>query len=359
MFYSKIKSSKNSKRTAERLLRLKKAMRDNGLPVKCDNSFLLATWNIREFDSRSYGSRELECLYYIAEICSGFDLVAVQEVREDLVALETLLGIMGAHWRYVATDVTEGRAGNRERMAFLYDSRKVKFSGIAGEVVIPPGEIKKPSGKIIRYDPTDQLYRTPFLCGFQVGWSRVMLCTVHIVYGKDTPDDPKRVTEIAAVANFLAKRSRERQDYSNLILLGDFNIYSPQDATMGALQEAGFQIPKALQDVPRTNTGSKKRHYDQIACIPKRWNLEATGKAGVFNYYDIVYRDEDQAIYAPEMGDAYTRTRKNKLRDEKGQRRYYRTYWRTHQMSDHLPMWMEFRTDFSEEYLKEILLRNE
>jgi endonuclease/exonuclease/phosphatase family metal-dependent hydrolase len=32
------------------------------------------------------------------------------------------------------------------------------------------------------------------------------------------------------------------------------------------------------------------------------------------------------------------------------QQRYYRTYWRTFQMSDHLPMWLELRIDCSAEY---------
>ena len=73
----------------------------------------------------AYGERAEECLYYMAEIISHFDLVAVQEVREDLKALDRLRRILGSrYWKYVVTDVTEGSPGNRERLAFLYDSRK-------------------------------------------------------------------------------------------------------------------------------------------------------------------------------------------------------------------------------------------
>jgi hypothetical protein len=53
------------------------------------------------------------------------------------------------------------------------------------------------------------------------------------------------------------------------------------------------------------------------------------------------------------MGEAYNVTSKGKSRDETGKKQYYRTYWRTHQMSDHLPMWMEIKTDFGREYLQE------
>ena len=52
-----------------------------------ESTLLIATWNIREFDSATYGPRSKECLFYIAEIISSFDLVAVQEVNKNLEAI--------------------------------------------------------------------------------------------------------------------------------------------------------------------------------------------------------------------------------------------------------------------------------
>jgi hypothetical protein len=92
-------------------------------------SLLLASWNICEFDSPAYGLRTDEPLFYIAELIDHFDLVAIQEVRDDLAALERLMYLLGWWWKDIITDVTEGVPGNRERMAFLYDSRKVRFGG--------------------------------------------------------------------------------------------------------------------------------------------------------------------------------------------------------------------------------------
>ena len=60
-----------------------------------------------------------------------------------------------------------------------------------------------------------------------------------------------------------------------------------------------------------------------------------TGKAGVFNYYETIFRAEDEMIYAPYMGEAYELTSKGKPRKDKTA--YYTTYWRTYQMSDHCP----------------------
>jgi hypothetical protein len=69
----------------------------------------------------------------------------------------------------------------------------------------------------------------------------------------------------------------------------------------------------------------------------------------VFNFYETVFRPEDEPIYAPYMGEAYHTTSSGKPREDPS--RYYMTYWRTHQMSDHLPMWVELKIDYSDEYL--------
>ena len=92
---------------------------------------MLATWNIREFDSPKYGERVPESYYYIAEIIERFDLVAVQEVNKNLKALYRLCELLAEGWKYLVTDTTEGTKGNSERMAFLYDSRKIRFGGLS------------------------------------------------------------------------------------------------------------------------------------------------------------------------------------------------------------------------------------
>ena len=67
--------------------------------------------------------RPREALYYIAENIEHFDIVAMQEVREDLSSLEKVMRILGGHWDYLLTDVVAGRLANFERMAFMYDTR--------------------------------------------------------------------------------------------------------------------------------------------------------------------------------------------------------------------------------------------
>ncbi|MBM3227074.1 MAG: endonuclease/exonuclease/phosphatase, partial [Candidatus Tectomicrobia bacterium] len=134
-FYASLtrESVQVQQRAAAGLLALQAQLKASVPARTMAETLLLATWNIREFDSAKYGPRCAESFFYIAEIIDHFDLVAIQEVREDLTALHQLLDILGAWWRYIVTDVTAGAAGNGERLAFVYDSRKVTFNGLAGE----------------------------------------------------------------------------------------------------------------------------------------------------------------------------------------------------------------------------------
>lgn len=339
----------DGERIIERLLALRAQLRAE-IPVRTQNAtLLLATWNIREFESPKYGERVPESYYYIAEIISHFDLVAVQEVYRDLEGLYQVQRILGNDWKFLFTDETMGSAGNKERLAFLYDSRKVTFAGLASEIVLPPSASKTGDGEK-EAPPARQLARTPFSVGFKSGWTNFVLTTVHIYYGDDRADDPTRVQEIQSIAAFLAKQSEDSSAWShNSILLGDFNIYTPNDPTMAALLKNGFSIPAELQNLP--SNASQDKTYDQIAFRIRKDRFETTGKAGVFNFYKTVFREEDEQVFAPYMGEAYTSKKTDVPRTEKEKTAYYRQ-WRTFQMSDHFPMWVELRIDFSDAYLQ-------
>ncbi|RAP59651.1 endonuclease/exonuclease/phosphatase family protein [Oleiagrimonas sp. MCCC 1A03011] len=336
--------ARQRKHIVEGLQRLRKGFRpptpseevpDAGVPIPerdLRENLLIATWNIREFDSGKGGARTDEAIYYMAEIIDQFDLVAVQEVREDLNALDRLRAALGKHWDCIYTDVTQGRRGNGERMVFLYDTRKVQFGGLAGQLVIP-GDLK-----------TLQFARTPFITNWHCGWARFSLCTVHIYYGTKSANDKKRVEEIRSLVKLLSKRTRKHTvdrggekvkiNGENLVLLGDFNIFNRKDQTMEALTEGGrFSVSPELQQVPGSNV-DKKKHYDQIASGSYKFRFQPTERAGVFDYYQYVFREAEDA--------ARFETQRGKLSFRQ---------WRTFQMSDHLVMWQEFRIDYSDEYL--------
>jgi hypothetical protein len=359
-----------AKRCAERLMKIRESLALIRAR-KSDGSLLLATWNIRDFDSNKfgYGPRRPETFYYIAEMISAFDLVAVQEVNRDLSALEALMRILGREWDYIATDTTEGSGGNGERMAFIYNKEKVWFRKIAGEVVLPKGQlivpadkVKPPKQKTEAEGPKpegQQFARSPFLVAFQSGWFRFSLCTVHIYYGKDSGEQlQRRIAEIQQLVKFFAERqdtiSKQEKDrhgiVENYILLGDFNVISPEHGTMLALKSEGFTVPAAIDGKKVRKDGD--HFYDQIAVRVKDKRFKVVG-GGMIDMFTDVFRDnaEDRALYAPLM--PKEDPEKDPQWSAKSPEALYRK-WRTWQMSDHSPLWVEIATDFADAYLEDI-----
>ena len=149
------------------LERLRSAL-DEDLPAKAlDRNLLIATWNVRAFGGltekwqsgeEDTPKRDLHSLLCIAEIVSRFDVVALQEARENLKALRHMLKVLGPNWGLSLTDVTEGAPGNGERMAFLFDTRRVVPSGLACEIVVPEEQLERIEPAALRR----QFARTPY-----------------------------------------------------------------------------------------------------------------------------------------------------------------------------------------------------
>lgn len=320
-------------RAIDRLLELRGALFTDIKNKRDEGAFLLATWNIRDFDSNKFGhGRRLDESYlYLAEIISTFDLVALQEVDRDIRPLKRLVQLLGPDWAYIATDTAEGVSGNRERMAFVYNTTTISFGNRAGEVVLPREKDR-------------QFARTPFVAAFQAGWFKFNLCTAHIYFGAESgAKKARRVAEIKALTKFFADRQkRESEDY---IILGDFNVTRKSDATMKALTSNGFSLPPGLVGKASNLKGDKL--YDQVALRVRNKMLEI-GDSGVFDFEKYVFRSADFDAYEQFLpaGQIEGMTKK--------QRRAYYLKWRTWQISDHKPMWVELKVDFTRDYLESL-----
>lgn len=334
---------KKLSQVARKILELRAALK-LAIPSKTrEDKLLLATFNIREFDSnrKKNGPRTIESFYYLAEIISSFDIIALQEINEDISALQKVMKILGSHYNFFLTDITEGKGGNGERMAFVYDAKKILFRNIAGEIVLPG----------TKENPVPQFARTPYLVSFQAGWFKFSLCTVHIYYGSDSGEElEERIKEIENLSMFFKKRSLKEDE--NFILLGDFNILDDQDRTMEALLKGGFKIPDALQKRSGSNL-KKDKFYDQIVYKEGKNKIKFTGKAGVFDFYDFVYKNTEKGLYFEDFSTIMKNN--NKSFDEAIFEKEF-DEWKTYQMSDHLPLWIEFDIDFSNEYLNSMII---
>jgi endonuclease/exonuclease/phosphatase family metal-dependent hydrolase len=338
-------------RTAERLLALRQKLRSEITDRAGRNSLLIATWNLRDFDSNrlGHGPRLREAHYYIAEIISAFDLIVLQEVSRNMDGLETVLSILGPGWDYIATDTIEGKTGAEERMAFVFRQSKVMFRKIAGEIVLPGGQMVAPRGGLIDPRRAGELAftRTPFLAAFQSGGFKFNLCTLHFSYdGRKAADLESHLAQIEMTARFLReRRDREREEY---ILLGDFGAGAPSDLVARVLQRHAFDLPEGL--TKRRAQLDAARYYDQIAFRIAEDRMELAG-CGAFRYFDAVFRDNDEDFAA--YRDLMLEDKANDLWNG-GPRDYYAKQWRTWQMSDHLPLWAELKIDFSDHYLDAI-----
>lgn len=298
------------------------------IPAKNDDNLLIATWNLRRFGSltrewvptgTSYSpKRDLRALRAIIEVISRFDVIAIQEVTGDLRALRDTMRFLGARWSFVMTDVTRGAAGNSERLAFLFDMERVKMSGLACEVVVPPEWIdgSDPTGVMNR-----QFARTPYAVSFQAGRETFILLTAHIDYGSKASD---RVPELAAIARWMYDWADETNDFGqSLLVLGDFNIDRNGDALWKAFTSTNLYVPEDLQNVPRSifiEPGADPRldkYYDQIA-----WFRSSSGKAKT----DLIYRKGGCFDFVPFC---YTELGLTKAT-------------LSHRISDHFPLWAEF-----------------
>ncbi len=361
----RLKPIEAKKRIAKNLLKIKQQLTKQGVPHRnINDTLLLASWNIRDFDSNKFkhGKRLPESLYYIAEIISAFDIVALQEINDNLSSFRKLMYHLGPSWDFIATDV----AGNNERMVFVFDANKVRFRDIAGEIVLKyqgenptkkeiqdfADEVKDLSAKDFKklideknqLNPNRQFNRTPFLVAFQSGWFKFKLCTVHLFFGADSGVKlQRRIREIREIAKLLKKRA-DNDKSDNFILLGDFNIVSPEHETMKALTDNGFTVP---QEIHKTNVKQTK-FYDQIAFRLKEKTL-MPGAANVFRFKRAVFRDNEFDTYKADIKKISKSAKSMTAAELKA---YYKT-WRTFQMSDHDLLWVELKIDFSDEYLKD------
>ena len=365
------------KRIVSNLLELRKQL-DEELPKKkILDSLILGTWNIRNFDDNrfGFGPRLEESFYYLAEIIARFDVIAVQEICEDLSCLDKLIGILGGGYDYILTDITHrDLGGNDERLGFIYDKSKVNFRGIAGEIVLPPSMmVAGPKGTL------SQFARTPFGCSFESGWFKFMFTTVHIYFGEDSVNSEgyaRRVAEIEKVAKYLSAQADIRDD--NYILVGDFNITGPGSQDFNALAQNGFQV---IQNRLGSNYQQTK-FYDQISFKSRRDELSIIDPQHdnrSFQYFNSVYSMEKFPAYAPLLRQTLeekirlmevalsntkgiTKQKELKKRIESARKILsteaalldYYCEWRTFQMSDHLPLWVELKIDYSNEYLKHL-----
>jgi endonuclease/exonuclease/phosphatase family metal-dependent hydrolase len=295
-------------------------------PSKLDESINVAAWNIREF-GRVH--RTEPAIHYIAEILGQFDLIALVELRADLTDLGRVLRYLGPAWRVVFSDWIDDAGGNRERIAFLFDRRAVIHNGLAAEVDAPRAKAAK------EYLATKSFWRAPYMCAFRAGNFDFITIATHIRWGDSIE---ARMAELELLSEWIDTRFKNKfaEDH-DLLVMGDFNTPKITDPIFDILLGHGLKIPQPLvkltvgdRVIGGSNLGFSAR-YDQIlhrATMPENF----TNKGGALDFYI-----NDAGIEELFPGKNYSRTKF------------------TFQMSDHLPIWIQVKTDIDGYRLDQIV----
>lgn len=350
--FKRLLTDADKKRTIENLLHLKEGLAEKVPDKKVGKNLLLASWNIKNFGTIK--DRTAESLYYIAEIISAFDIVAVQEINSNITHFKKVLRLLGSNWKHTLSDVTEGTWGNDERFGFIYDSDRVTHSGLSGELVIPP--------ELVDDNPIiSQLKRTPIFTGFESEWKKFSVISVHLHPGNDAndsgPTDQEIRKEEVRLLIELLKEKMETSAYEdrNMIILGDTNLYKEDVDIVKLITDEGFVESDGLKG-KFTNT-SLSQIYDRIFFnVDDYFKMvkDANGiqSGGVFNLFDYVYRNDPLEIQKYHQLMLAHKDDPSTLIDDDKFIYYFNRYWKRDQMSDHLPVWVEIEANSSSEFLR-------
>lgn len=299
---------------AKGLIELRRRIDEAKIPDSAiDVCLNVATWNIREFGKTP---RLDASIYYIAEILNQFDLIALTELRDDLSDLKRVMALLGSEWHVVFSDFMDDRGGNQERVAYLYDGRMVRFTGLAAEA-----DPKRKKNKAGEYVAQFSWWRAPYMASFRAGNFDFVAITAHMRWGNKLAD---RINALREFGKWVDKRRRHRHAVdSDFVVLGDFNVPKRGDKAYNALTGKGRKllIPDELLGVRGTNL-SRKNTYDQILHSPTDTD-RFSGAGGVLDFHQgdwtPLYPSQD---HAPKTDHEFT-----------------------YEMSDHLPLWLQVKTD--------------
>ncbi len=106
-----------------------------GLPARVYGSVVAASANVRKLGAKA--KRDRHTWQFFADVFRHFDLLAVQEVLEDMEGLYHLKDLMGPQFEMIVSDTTgsfPNEGGLAERLAFIYNRNMVERTGLVTDV---------------------------------------------------------------------------------------------------------------------------------------------------------------------------------------------------------------------------------
>ena len=236
-------------------------------PTPPIDGITIASFNIRIFSNNSRSDAELA---KIADLLQNYDVIAIQELRDEQVLGRTaeILRQRGIEYGYEVNNPV-GR-GVKERYAFLYRRDRVQLLH---------------AGRLYQ-EQHDEFIREPFYATFDSGEFDFTLLTIHVLFGDSEAERRPEIEELASVYQAVQDADPAEQD---VILMGDFN-FPPDDE--------GFSNLKAVPTMtfliapPAKTTISDTSLYDNF-WFQSQHVREYVGRAGVERYDETMFNNDD------------------------------------------------------------------
>ncbi len=250
------------------------------------------TITIASFNIQVFGESKLSKAWVVnilAQVVRQFDVVAIQEIRskKDHIIPQFVKAINADGSRYsFIIGPRLGRTNSKEQYVFVYDTNRIEVD---------------PSSSGTIQDPKDLMHREPFVTRFRARTPNPNSSfTFWLVNIHTDPDDVP--TEVDAMADVFLVMQQARADEDDVLVLGDLNASDRQFGRLG-------KIPAITWAVHDTTTNTRhSKMYDNILFDRNR-TAEFTGRWGVYDLESTFKLSREQALA----------------------------------VSDHLPVWAEFR----------------
>ena len=297
-----------------------RAEEQNASAVPAKEKIKIAAWNIKYFGYGGQYKRTEEELEQIAEILSKYDLIAITELMENTTQFDrTLEKLSDAGQKYCALisepigweTGSEERRRYKERYAFLYREGLINL--------VDKGDFYPDMD-----DKEDDFARNPYWATFCAGDFDFTVIVVHTHAGNMKSDPQREYKKLDSV--FQHVQNKNGEDEKDILLVGDFN--TKRSSRMGPDKKFSHDflnnILKTLEHEAtplfRFEDGDlsniiNTELYDNIF-FQKNYLTEYACRYGIFRFDDDVYEGNDS---------------------------------KAKRISDHRPVWAEFRIDLKDD----------
>lgn len=231
-----------------------------GLPARRRKSIVIGSYNALKLGKEINSAKQWD---FLTQFVSRFDLLAVQEVMDDLSGVRRLLKSLGSRYKLVVSDTTgafPGDRGLRERLAFIYRPSRIHLKELVSDITYDRSHIIATLRKDIKtwnkfFNDLDNenlqrvqnnqrpkslskvshpaflsFIRTPHCAAFLIkarnGAKPVEFLGVnaHALYGNSKEE---RNREFLALLDWIVQRAKspEKMYHRNMILMADLNMF--------------------------------------------------------------------------------------------------------------------------------------